>query len=128
MSYDDKKLCNEVIKLQTQVNEIEKRFEDMQFDRRAQDGVLRHVDKLLNEVRSQYENLNTLFQELKEKTRGISVMKNQIEELRKDFDEHEKQHKDSQKVISDRNWKLWVILITATLGSIAGLIVNIIRG
>lgn len=128
MSHDDNKLCNEVIKLETRVNEIEKRFEDMQFDRRAQDAVLRHVDKLLNEVRSQYENLNNLFIDLKEKTRGISVMKNQIEELRKDFEEHEKQHKDNQKVISDRNWKLWVILITATLGSIAGLIVNLIKG
>ena len=120
-------LCKPVVELKEKVQALTKMIEELQFDRRAQDTIIRHCDTILNEVKNQYGLLTNEIKELKEKTDGISVMAHKIEELRKDYNEHEKQHNKDKNKASDRNWALWILLIGTILSSLGGLIFNLLK-
>ncbi|RLI98579.1 MAG: hypothetical protein DRP08_08015 [Candidatus Aenigmatarchaeota archaeon] len=128
-------LCKPVVELKTKIESIEKDIQELQLDRRAQDVIIKHGDTILNEVRAQsqmlitqFDNFGKQFNELKEKTRGFSVMKEQIGMLRKDFNDHVDEHKGSQKKASDRNWALWILLIGTIVSSVSALIINLVKG
>ena len=72
--------------------------------------------------------LNKQFGKSKGTNKGLfCFFVKKVAALRKDFDKHVKMHLDSQKISSDRNWKLWMVLIATSISAIAGLIVNLMK-
>jgi len=119
--------CEDIITLKTEFKNIKSLVSVLKQDITKQEIILANKDSIMGEIHSDNKKILEELKEMKDNIKGFEYIKNDYPNTKKIIDIHLRDHKDKDKLISNRNWAIWMILITTVISSIVGLIFNVLK-
>jgi len=127
-----------IIQLTGQVSGIMAILEEMKNDLKAQDHAINHSERLVESSINKYEVLLDKIDELKkafdmilirdqEQQLAIQKLSQRVDTLEVYCDDHQKEHKRNLSEIVNRNWQLWMLIITILLTGVAGWVFALLK-
>jgi hypothetical protein len=127
MPFNEDCNCKDIIILKEKVDVLNNIVNELKQDIVKQDIILSNKDSIMGEIHSDNKKILDELKEMKENIKAFDYIKTDYPNTKVVIERHLTDHKDKDKQTSNRNWGLWMVLITTVISSIIGLIVNLLK-
>jgi len=108
--------CEDIITLKVQANNLADKVNELKIK-----------DSYIGEIHSDNKKILEELKDMKENIKSFDYIKIDYPNTKLVLEKHLTDHNNKNIKTSDRNWGLWMVLITTIVSSIVGLIVNLLK-
>lgn len=124
--------------IEFRLGKVDQILANLQRQCEAQEVIVKHADHLVDTVNIKHDNIMAELKELKETLKNmdskdreqdllLQKMNSTLKVHDKWIEKHEILHNDESKTKSNRNWQMWVIIISLGLSTAVGWVMALLK-